>query len=60
MDIRPNALVIIRKNNQLLSLKGIDEKTGKVFYRLLGGGIEFGENSKETLTREIKEEFNNW
>ena len=58
MNIRPNALVIIKRNNQLLSLRGVDETTGRIFYRLLGGGIEFGENSKETLTREIKEELN--
>jgi ADP-ribose pyrophosphatase YjhB (NUDIX family) len=57
-NIRPNALVIIQKNNQLLAQKGLDKNTGKVFYRLLGGGIEFGESSNETLRREIKEELN--
>lgn len=58
MEIRTNSLVIIKKNNLLLSQKGVDQKSGEIFYRLLGGGIEFGEHSRETLTREIKEELN--
>lgn len=57
-NIRPNALAIIKKNNLLLAQKGEDEKTGEVFYRLMGGGIEFGELSSETLKREFKEELN--
>lgn len=56
--IRPNALVIIQKSDYLLAEKGEDKTTGKVFYRLMGGGIEFGEVSSETLKREIKEELN--
>ncbi len=55
--IRPNVLVIIEKNNKLLAQKGTDTITGEVFYRLLGGGIEFGESSHEALKREIVEEL---
>jgi ADP-ribose pyrophosphatase YjhB (NUDIX family) len=56
--IRPNALVIIRKNNLVLAVKETDAVTGKIFYRLLGGGIEFGESSSETIKRELREEIN--
>ncbi|MBP6925635.1 MAG: NUDIX domain-containing protein [Candidatus Pacebacteria bacterium] len=56
-NIRPNALVIIRKDNYILAEKGVDNNTGKVFYRLLGGGIEFGELAIDALKREIKEEL---
>ena len=41
----------------LLAQKGEDVATGKIFYRLMGGGIEFGESSLETIKREIKEEL---
>lgn len=56
--IRPNALAIIKKNDLLLAAKGTDQTTGKIFYRLMGGGIEFGETSAETIKREFKEELN--
>jgi len=56
--IRPNALVIVQKNDYLLVEKGEDEVTCQIFYRLLGGGIEFGELSNETIKRELKEELN--
>ncbi len=55
--IRPNALVIIQRDNRLLAARGQDKTTGKIFYRLMGGGIEFGETSTETIKREIKEEL---
>ena len=57
-QIRPNALAIIRKNDLILAAKGTDKNTGKVFYRLMGGGIGFGELASETLKREFKEELN--
>lgn len=56
--IRPNALVIIKKDGNLLAARGEDKVTGKVFYRLMGGGIEFGELSSGTIKREIREELN--
>lgn len=54
--IRPNALIIIKKDNYVLASKGIDGD--KTFYRLMGGGIEFGELSSMTIKREIMEELN--
>jgi 8-oxo-dGTP pyrophosphatase MutT (NUDIX family) len=37
--------------------EGRDLKTQEVFYRPLGGGIEFGETSYDAAIREIKEEL---
>lgn len=56
--IRPNALAVIKKNNHLLAEKVEDKTKGEIFYRLMGGGIEFGELSLESLKREFKEELN--
>ena len=55
-NIRPNALIIIRKGDYILASKGVDGE--KAFYRLMGGGIEFGELSNITIKREIFEELN--
>jgi len=56
-EIRPIVLGIARHNNKLLVSEGYDKTTGKIFYRCLGGGIEFLETSEEALKREYKEEL---
>ncbi len=56
--IRPLAVCIIKHNGKLLSGVGYDRLKNETFYRLLGGGIEFGEKAEETLQREFKEELN--
>lgn len=55
-NIRPNALIIIKKDGYVLASKGVDGD--KTFYRLPGGGVEFGELSNATIKREILEELN--
>ncbi|OQX86735.1 hypothetical protein B6D60_05575 [candidate division KSB1 bacterium 4484_87] len=55
--IRPIALGIFRKDDEILVFRGYDFHTNEDFYRLLGGGIEFGETGSEALKREIKEEM---
>jgi 8-oxo-dGTP pyrophosphatase MutT (NUDIX family) len=57
-QIRPIAICVFRNNNCILVFEGYDKATDKVFYRPLGGGIEFGEHSQETICREIMEEIN--
>jgi len=55
--IRPLAVAIIKHNGKLLAGIGKDSKKGQTFYRLLGGGIEFGEKGEEALRREFREEL---
>lgn len=57
-EIRPIALGIIRRGNKILVSEGHDKVKNTVFYRSLGGGIEFLEKSTEALKREFKEEIN--
>ena len=57
-EIRPIVLGIVRKENKILVSKGYDKVKKEVFYRSLGGGIEFLESSKDALKREFKEELN--
>jgi len=55
--IRPIAICIFRRNDKILVFEGHDPAKCKTFYRPLGGAIEFGEHSTDTLHREIMEEI---
>ena len=57
-EIRPIVLGMVKRNNKILVSEGYDKVKNEVFYRSIGGGIEFLENSKEALKREFKEELN--
>lgn len=57
-EIRPIVLGIVRRGNKILVSEGYDKVKQETFYRSLGGGIEFLENSKDALKREFKEELN--
>jgi len=54
--IRPVALCVIWRTGQILVAENI-EPDGQVFYRPLGGSIEFGEHSRDTVRREMLEEI---
>ena len=56
--IRALAICIFRKDNKILVAEGYDSVKQQTFYRPLGGGIEFGETSVETICRELMEEIN--
>lgn len=56
--IRGLAVAIIKQGNKILVSPGHDQVKGTDFYRLLGGGIEFGETSEQAVKREIYEELN--
>ena len=57
-EIRPIALGVVRKGNKILVSEGYDKNRNEIFYRCIGGGIEFLENSTDALKREFKEELN--
>jgi 8-oxo-dGTP pyrophosphatase MutT (NUDIX family) len=57
-QIRPIAICVFLRNNKILVAEGYDPVKVETFYRPLGGGIEFGESSEETIRREIMEEIN--
>lgn len=56
-SIRPIALGIVKKDNKILVGIGYDKVKKQTFYRALGGGIEFGETSKDAVKREFQEEI---
>ena len=49
--------VIRREDGAVLVQTGYDANRDEHFYRALGGGIEFGEHSREAFAREIREEL---
>ena len=51
------ALGLIVKNDFILTYSVQDKISDDIFFRLIGGHIEFGENSKTALVREFKEEI---
>ena len=55
--IRPLALGIVWRGDELLVFEGYDHDKDETFYRPLGGGIEFGERSQQALRREFREEL---
>lgn len=57
-QIRPIAICVFLRNNKILVSEAYDPIKNEHFYRPLGGGIEFGENSRETICRELLEEVN--
>lgn len=56
-QIRPLAICIFRDNGRILVAEGYDPVKDEHFYRPLGGGIEFGEASPDTICRELREEI---
>jgi len=55
--VRPLAICVFHSRNRILVMEGYDSIKDEYFYRPLGGGIEFGEHSTETICRELMEEI---
>lgn len=56
---RSNALGILMRGNQILveRFEGVHSKGTGVYFRPIGGTIEFGEHSTQTIVREFFEEL---
>ncbi len=54
-NVRCYGIIINDENEILLS---DENRFGRSFTKFIGGGLEFGEGTKECLKREIKEELN--
>lgn len=57
-SIRPIAICIIRRDDDILVFEAHDSIRGDTFYRPLGGAIEFEEYGIQAIKREIYEEIN--
>jgi len=55
--IRPIAICVFLNHNRILVSEGYDPVRDQTFYRPLGGGVEFGEYSEQTIHREMMEEI---
>ncbi len=55
--IRPIALGLVRRGDEVLVEKGYDIIRDHTFYRFLGGGIEFQEKGEDAVVREFMEEL---
>lgn len=56
-QIRVLTLGLIRDGDRLLLAEGYDPIKQQIFYRALGGGVDFGETSYDALKREFQEEL---
>ena len=56
--IRTIAICVFRNGDRILVAEGVDSIKQEHFYRPLGGMIEFGERSDESIRRELMEEIN--
>ncbi len=56
-EIRVIVLALIRDGERIFVSEGFDTIKQSNFYRVLGGGVEFGEPSHVALEREFQEEI---
>ncbi|WP_121821877.1 NUDIX hydrolase [Halostella salina] len=57
-DVRPVALAVVRRQDgRNLLAEHYDPAEEYTFYRPIGGGIEFGEHSRDAVRREFREEL---
>ena len=55
--IRVIAICLFRRGEEILVTEGLDTSCNRRYARPLGGGVELGETSEQTIAREIREEI---
>lgn len=55
--IRPLALCVFIRGDKIFLAQGYDSHERRVFYRPIGGRIEFGERGCQAVVRELREEI---
>lgn len=55
--IRSLALCVFRRDDKLFISEGYDALKDQIFYRPIGGGIDFSERGHDTIKREVMEEI---
>lgn len=55
--IRPIAICVMRQGDRILVSEGYEPFRQEVYYRPVGGGIDFGESSREAVIQEAWEEL---
>ncbi|HEV2119086.1 MAG TPA: NUDIX domain-containing protein [Candidatus Bathyarchaeia archaeon] len=55
--VRSIAICVFRKDSSIFVAEGYDKTKDEIFYRPLGGTIEFGEYGNETVALELREEI---
>jgi 8-oxo-dGTP pyrophosphatase MutT (NUDIX family) len=55
--IRPLAICIFHHQGKILVNEFYDDAKQQTFFRPIGGGIEFGERSRDAVIREVQEEL---
>lgn len=55
--IRVIAICLFRRGDEILVTEGLDTSCNRRYARPLGGGVELGETSEQTIVREIREEI---
>ncbi len=56
-EIRVLALGLIQDGERIFISEGYDLVKQQTFYRAMGGGVDFGETSRDALQREFQEEI---
>lgn len=55
--IRPLALCVFRRGDLIFVSQGYDSRKDQIFFRPIGGKIEFGERGADAVLREAREEI---
>ena len=56
-SIRTKAICVIERDGKILLIDGYDSVKKQRFFVPPGGGVEFGEKSRDTIVREMMEEL---